>query len=270
MNGNGHRRVEMSRPVRVEDRPHGFTLVELLVVVAIIAILAALLLSVLSGAKNQSARAADINNLRQVLLALHIYTGDNKDSLAWPNWDYGGAMPDGTARAGWLYTPDLSASGTNIFVASAGLLWDTLHGGKVLLCPMDRPDQTYIKSNGQMTQRAQQLTSYIMNGAVIGYRTGFHSNWPAVKISRMQPGDCVLFEANDRAAFSFNDGSSWPSEGITIRHMNGAVIASVDGSSSYVRLADWQNDIAYTGKNRLWCYPDTADGGDPVYGHVLW
>jgi prepilin-type N-terminal cleavage/methylation domain-containing protein len=111
-----------------------FTLIELLVVIAIIAILAALLLPTLSSAKNQAAKAADLNNLRQIMIALHVYTSDNDDVLTWPNWDYGRAMPDGTARAGWLYAPDLSATGTNTFNEKAALLWNSLHGGKVLLC----------------------------------------------------------------------------------------------------------------------------------------
>ena len=246
-----------------------FTLVELLVVIAIIAILAALLLPGLSHAQNQTAETADLNNLRQVMIALHVYTADNKDVLTWPNWDYGGAMPDGTARAGWLYTPDLSARGTNVFNGKAGLLWNSLRGGKVLLCPMDQPDELYATKSGKVAQRPQQLSSYIMNGAVMGFRSGYHSNAPPVTISQMRPGDCVLWEADGRDPFNFNDGSSWPSEGITTRHLNGATQAAVDGSSSYVRWADWQNDAADTNKNRLWCYPNTANGGDPVYGHVI-
>ena len=244
-----------------------FTLIELLVVIAIIAIFAALLLPVLSRSKNQGAKATDLNNLHQIMIALHVYTGDNNDVLMWPNWDYGGAMPDGTARAGWLYTPDLTATGTNIFNAKAGLLWNSLHGGKVLLCPMDQPDELYTTKTGKVSQRAQQLSSYIMNGAVIGFRSGYYSNAVPVKISQMQSGDCVLWEGNDRKAFNFNDGSSWPSEGITTRHQNGATQAAVDGSSSYVRVTDWQNDVADTNKNRLWCYPNTANGGDPIHGH---
>jgi prepilin-type N-terminal cleavage/methylation domain-containing protein len=264
------RRMFGGRPVKKNYRPRGFSLVELLVVIAIIAILAALLMPLLSRAKTQSAKAVDNSNLHEVLAAVHIYTGDSRDLLTWPNWDYGGAMPDGTARPGWLYAPDLSDTGTNIFNARAGLLWDILHGGKIFLCPADRPDQLYPSAHsGPPTQRDQQLSSYIMNGAVIGFRSGYHSNSPAVKISQMQPSDCLLFEGDDRYAFSFNDGSSWPSEGVSVRHQNGGMIASADGSSSYVRQPDWENEVQYPGKNRLWCYPNTTNGGDPVYGHVI-
>jgi len=247
-----------------------FTLVELLVVIAIIAILAALLLPVLSRAKNQAAKATDLNNLHQIMIALVVYTGDNLDVLTWPNWDYGEAMPDKTARPGWLYTPDLSATGTNVFKAPTGMLWNTLSVPKVFVCPMDQPGAAiYSAHYDKVTSRAEQLSSYIMNGAVMGYRSGYHSNAIPVKISQMLPGDCVLFEGDDRDPWNFNDGSSWPSEGISARHSSGATMASVDGSASYVRDDDWASDVAYSGKNRLWCYPTTTDGGDPVYGHVL-
>jgi prepilin-type N-terminal cleavage/methylation domain-containing protein len=252
---------------RQESRWRAFTLIELLVVIAIIAILFALLLPVISRAKNQAARTTDLNNLRQIMAAVHVYTGDNNDILTWPNWDYGHVMRHGIARPGWLYAINPAASGPATFNAQAGLLWDSLHGGKVLLCPMDNPRELYPNPKGGTEQRAMQLSTYIMNGAVIGFRSGYHSNAIPVKASQMLPGDCLLFEANDREAFSFNDGSSWPSEGITARHMNGATQAALDGSSSYVRNDDWADDVAYTGKNRLWCYPLTDDGGDPVYGH---
>jgi prepilin-type N-terminal cleavage/methylation domain-containing protein len=239
---------------------NAFTLVELLTVIAIIAILAALLLPVLSSGKNQAAKATDLNNHRQIMIALNIYTSDNVDVLTWPNWDYGHAMPNGTARAGWLYTPDLSATGPAIFQAPTGLLWASLTEPKVFLCPMD---------NSTASGRKQQLSSYIMNGAVIGFRTGYHSNSIPVKILQMQPGDCVLFEADDQNASSYNDGSSWPSEGITARHSQGATQATIDGAASYIRDVDWANGVADTNKNWLWCYPGTANGGDPVYSHVI-
>lgn len=245
-----------------------FTLVELLTVIAVVALLVALILPVLNRAKNEAAKTSDLNNLHQIMIAIHVYTDENQDSLTWPNWDYGQPMPDGTARAGWLYRPDSSATGTNVFNARAGLLWNALHGGKIFLCPMDQPGlPRYSASDDKLEHRAQQLSSFIMNGAVIGFRSGYKSNAPPVKITQMQPGDCVLFEADDLEPFSFNDGSSWPTEGVTARHQNGATWAAVDGSANYVLDHAWQVEVLDTNKNSLWCYPNTADGGDLVYRH---
>jgi prepilin-type N-terminal cleavage/methylation domain-containing protein/prepilin-type processing-associated H-X9-DG protein len=57
----------------------GFSLIELLVVVAVVAILAGLLLPALSQAKQQARRSQCLNNQRQLLLTWHLYTGDNRE-----------------------------------------------------------------------------------------------------------------------------------------------------------------------------------------------
>jgi len=59
----------------------GFTLVEMLVVIAIIGILAALLLPVLSSAKANAQRTTCLNNLSQINLAVQLYAGANGDTL---------------------------------------------------------------------------------------------------------------------------------------------------------------------------------------------
>ena len=53
-----------------------FTLIELLVVIAIIAILAALLLPVLATAKEKGKRVACKSNMRQAIIAVHLYGND--------------------------------------------------------------------------------------------------------------------------------------------------------------------------------------------------
>jgi hypothetical protein len=148
------------------------------------------------------------------------------------------------------------------------LFWDALQNPKIYFCPMDKPDESRASAyfGGEVIERPQQISSYAMNGAVIGYMSMIY---PPVKLEQMQPEDCAFWETDETDPHNFNDGANYPGEGVSPRHYQGGIQATFGGQVNYVRLQDWYNDVAATNKNRLWCYPLSADGGDPAYpGHT--
>jgi prepilin-type N-terminal cleavage/methylation domain-containing protein len=65
------------KSARQPDR--AFTLVELLVALAIVGILAAMLLPAMAAAREKARRTACLNNLRQINLGIHLYCDDSND-----------------------------------------------------------------------------------------------------------------------------------------------------------------------------------------------
>jgi prepilin-type N-terminal cleavage/methylation domain-containing protein len=78
--------LHLARPARQDGLEKAFTLIELLIVIAVIAILAALLLPTLARAKENSRRCVCKSNMHQISLAMLIYANDNKQFFP-PRWD---------------------------------------------------------------------------------------------------------------------------------------------------------------------------------------
>jgi len=125
-----------------------FSLVELLIVIAIIAILAALLMPALTAAKLEGKRIGCQNNLRELVLGVQLYTADNDGKLPDNNPGSTNDWVRGNLRS--------ITEATNQVLLRQGKLFPYASHPGVYRCPADTS-----RTNG-----CDRVRSYSMNGWV--------------------------------------------------------------------------------------------------------
>ena len=188
----------------------GFTLVELLVVMAVIAILAALLLPALSQVRARAQAIVCLNNTRQLGLAWQVYATEHNDGLP---YNLGMAGSSFRTRLNWVnnvMTWDLSSDNTNTATLAGASLGPFVSGNtSVYHCPAD----TILSAEQRAAGWTARIRSYSMN-ALVGDAgdisiNGFNTNAPDYtqffKLAQIpQPADIFVFL--DEHPDSIDDG----------------------------------------------------------------
>jgi len=196
------------------ERRAGFTLTELMVVIAVVALLAVMLLPALAGTRIKSQDSVCLNNTRQLTLAWLMYAQENNDKVA---NNMGVVALTHAYSAGqfnnWcLNVQDWSTSPQNIDVSQLkrAQLATYLHGNtKVFRCP----DDIYLSPPQKAAGYTNRLRSYAMNGNIGDHdpnHTGFGGNdtgpyGTKLKLTQVKhPANFFVFI--DEQADACNDG----------------------------------------------------------------
>lgn len=206
--------------------PRAFTLLELLLVIAMVALLAGLIVSGLSGAKARVRAAACLNHLRQWGAAVHLYAADHEDYLP----PEGVAAPGLTSRSKGWYTALPAVMGLPSYYE---MPWRTnsalVIGANLFICPANRRRATN-----------DNLFHYCLNEHIDG--TGL-SDRPVRLASIPHPTRTVyLFDNGKLAAVAQQNNVH------TNLHQNGAQFVFLDARAARFRNREYWDFISNRGR----------------------
>jgi len=167
-----------------------FTLIELLVVIAIIGVLVGLILPALAAAREKSRRTSCMNNLKQIYMAVDMYTtdwGEYYPPAAEDFDDVGGFNSEGVYCAGYWrwhgWRPDFDSP----FDPSRGYLAPYLGpDGEIKRCPTFN---SYYRAGARYSYEAG-AGGYVYNKLFVGSYQGFAGGkWDIDPMTFQQLGD---------------------------------------------------------------------------------
>jgi len=242
----------------------GFTLVEMLVVIAVIAILAALLFPAISAAKHKAQRTTCLNNLRQINLGVRMYSDDSNDASA---------SPGSAAAATNVLT--LYSGYKDLMKSYVGMNAKSSPQEKLFACPADAfyPNFVFAESNVSPWQYVQEplhnepfldFSSYAFNGgdnSITSLKPGAirRPGLTGVKMSAVKHPSRTLLVVEGSAPGPW----SWhePSSRLLFNDAKN-VVSYVDGHVGYIKI--YRDDNGSTnGPSRFYsCFYDPPDRYD--------